>query len=201
MVKKVQTGMIIFLAILIIVILLSMGKKDEYDYKPQDIVYDFFMQMLDGKVVEAMEKHFDEVKDSQVKEIEKNKILFDSHFRKYAIDILTEEIDDAEGIAKVNIYVCKLDYRQIYLEAMTRAIENSVAGAQISDPATNQLLKKYIDEAYELAESKYNLVENEYTLTLNLILNENEEFSWEIVNDENITDILFGMQSDDKYKK
>ena len=200
MIKKVQAAMIVILAVLIIAIFLNVNKEDEYDYMPQDIVYDFFTQMINGEIKEAMEKYFDEVKDTQIKEIENNQILFDKHFTKYAVDILTETIDDVEGIAEVNIYVCKLDYRQIYLEAMTKATENSIAGAKITDEATSALFKKYIDEAYEHGQSKYNLVENEYTLKLNLILTDNDEFSWEIINDENITDILFGVQSDEKYK-
>ena len=195
MIKKIEIAMIVILGILIIAILMSVNKNnDQNKILPQDVVYDFFADMFEGNFEYAMNTYLDEVKQNQLDALKKEEKFYKEHWSNYGIQLISENINKKDDTASVIIIVNKLNSEQIIKDVTTKLLNINPLkedGTLITQEEVALLKEEYIKNAFKDGMDKYKIITNKYELEL--ILDENE--NWKIINDNNISDILFGNKS------
>ncbi|MCQ2978749.1 MAG: hypothetical protein MJ245_03025 [Clostridia bacterium] len=201
MIKKLEIVMGAIFIILCIVICISLKFNNKDRIFPSDVVYDYFTLMTEGDFDNAFSTYVDNAKQAQLDVLNGNYDLYKVHWANLGIDIASETYNDNEGTGEVEITVNKFDIEQIISEVRIRLLnvnEIKEDGTTITKEELLELKKQYIKEAYNKAKEKdsnYNIVTNTYTLKL---VSDEENDSWKIVDDNALSDILFGNISDSK---
>lgn len=192
MIKKLEIALgIVFFILCIAIVITIKNKKSDY-ILPQDTVESFFQEMMDGNFRVAMTTYLDDCKENQVASLEENIDLYKMHWQNVGVDINEETINKKEGTATCNVYVYKYNIEEILGDIRVRLLNVNTLksdGTYITEKELNELKKQYIKEAYTKNINKYGHIINVYDLKL--VWDEEYE-TWYIVNNDSITDILFG---------
>ena len=201
MIKKIEIGMGIVFIALCIAICISLKLKNDNRIYPSDVVYEFFTEMTSGNFKVAMESYLDSYNDNQIDVLYGNIDLYKTHWANLGIEIESEALNDSEGTAACQVKVNKYDITEIIGDVRLRLLDvNEIKedGTLITEEELNVLKKQYIKDAYNNAKGRYKVIKNTYDL--NLIYDDEYE-TYKIVNDKNISDILFGNTSDEEKNK